>query len=234
MSLLEELNQINDVLIHRVRDTKFRSYGRLLSGFSETKIDELLTYMDRHTAIPESGNCYVASVNELEQLSIFEDFQNVTYGGMPIQMGYCNGRNSTYNGFEYHKSSELNIAVTDFMLVLEHSYDIREDGFYDNADAEVFFVEKGDIIEMYQTTLHLSPIRVSEEGFKDVVVLPQGTNTPLKDRSSIGRNDVESKLLLQTNKWVIAHPMRKPLIDQGAFPGIIGLNKELYYPKEHK
>ncbi len=37
---------------------------------------------------------------------------------MPIQIGYCNGRNTTYNGFEYHKGSEINIAVTDFMLVL--------------------------------------------------------------------------------------------------------------------
>ena len=39
----------------------------------------------------------------------------------------------------------------------------------------------------------------------------------------------EARLLLQRNKWVIAHPDREPLISQGAFPGIIGENKELKY-----
>ena len=39
----------------------------------------------------------------------------------------------------------------------------------------------------------------------------------------------ENKLLLQKNKWVIAHPEREPLIKQGAFPGLIGENKELKY-----
>ena len=39
----------------------------------------------------------------------------------------------------------------------------------------------------------------------------------------------ESKLLLQRNKWVIAHPQREPLIKQGAHPGLLGENKELHY-----
>ena len=39
----------------------------------------------------------------------------------------------------------------------------------------------------------------------------------------------ESKLLLQRNKWVIAHPEREPLIKQGAYPGLLGENKELHY-----
>ena len=37
---------------------------------------------------------------------------------MPIQIGYCNGPNSTLNGLEYHKSSEINIAITDMVLLL--------------------------------------------------------------------------------------------------------------------
>jgi hypothetical protein len=36
-------------------------------------------------------------------------------------------------------------------------------------------------------------------------------------------------LLLQKNKWVIAHPEREPLMKQGAFAGLIGENKELKY-----
>lgn len=90
-------------------------------------------------------------------------------------------------------------------------------------------MEKGTAIEMYQTTLHLSPCRVSDIGFKDVVILPRGTNTPLNnggtDEAAIG----EERLLLQRNKWVIAHPDREPLIKQGAYPGLLGENKELCY-----
>ena len=127
-----------------------------------------------------------------------------------------------------HKGSEINIAVTDFMLVLGHTWEIK-DNTYRIEDAKVFFVEKGTAIEMYQTTLHLSPCRVSDIGFKDVVILPRGTNTPLNnggtDEAAIG----EERLLLQRNKWVIAHPDREPLIKQGAYPGLLGENKELYY-----
>ena len=41
--------------------------------------------------------------------------------------------------------------------------------------------------------------------------------------------DSEARLLLQKNKWVISHPQREPLMKQGAFPGVIGPNKELFY-----
>ena len=85
---------------------------------------------------------------------------------------------------------------------------------------------------MYQTTLHLSPCRVCDEGFKDIVILPRGTNTPLSDEEKMIRDlstDPESELLLHKNKWVLAHPERQPLIDQGAHPGLIGENKELRY-----
>ena len=135
------------------------------------------------------------------------------------------GRNTTYNGFEYHKSPEINVAVTDFMLVLGASYEI-ENNTYKTEQAKVFFVPKGTAVEMYGTTLHLSPCRVCDSGFKDVVILPKGTNTPLENKII---TDEESKLLLQKNKWVIAHPEREPLIKQGAVAGLIGENKELKY-----
>ena len=43
------------------------------------------------------------------------------------------------------------------------------------------------------------------------------------------RGGKEAKLLLQRNKWVIAHPEREPLIKQGAWPGVLGENRELKY-----
>ena len=85
---------------------------------------------------------------------------------------------------------------------------------------------------MYETTLHLSPCRVNDRGFMDIVILPRGTNTPLTNDEKAMRDscpDPEARFLLQRNKWVIAHPERKPLIDQGAVPGLLGDNKELFY-----
>lgn len=230
MSLLEALNTCNDVKILSVEDKKFAGFGKILSGYD---VMPLLSYMESETTIPEEGNIYIASVPEMEETDVAKELQSTVYGGMPIQIGYCNGRNTTYNGFEYHKGSEINIAVNDFMLVLGHSYDI-ENNSYDISQAQVFFVPKGTVIEMYQTTLHLSPLRVCDEGFKDVVILPKGTNTPLKDEEKNQKNnagDLEQTLLLARNKWVIAHPDREPLIKQGAHPGVMGENKELFYPK---
>jgi len=41
--------------------------------------------------------------------------------------------------------------------------------------------------------------------------------------------EYEGKMLLQRNKWVLAHPEREALIKQGAVPGFLGENKELRY-----
>jgi hypothetical protein len=223
--MLKQLNEKNDVEILSVRDIRFESYGRIIDGFD---FSELLDYMEEQTEIPENGNIYTASVSEMENTDIAEKVKNLIYGEMPIEIGYCNGRNTTYNGFEYHKGSEINIAVTDFMLVLGHSWEIKENT-YKIEDAKVFFVEKGTAIEMYQTTLHLSPCRVCDEGFKDIVILPRGTNTPLEKKEQCLCENSEGRLLLQKNKWVIAHPEREPLIRQGAYPGLLGENKELFY-----
>ena len=216
--MLEILNAVNDVPVLSVFDPAFAPYGRVLEGCDFSRADE---YMLEKTDIPESGNIYVPSVPELEESELKSDIENTLYGSMPVQIGFCNGRNTTYNGFEYHKCSEINYAVTPFMLVLGHVWDIR-DNTYDIRSAQVFFA-----IEMYQTTLHLSPCRVCDEGFKDIVILSRGTNTPLEYKKT--NADPESVLLLQRNKWVIAHPEREPLIKQGAHPGVIGENKELFY-----
>lgn len=221
--MLERLNQVNDVIIRSVEDPEFASYGRIVTGYD---FSPLLTYLEEKTEIPEAGNIYVASEPGLEAFPVMQALQNSFYGEMPIQIGYCNGRNTTYNGFEFHKGSEINVAATDFMLVLGHTWEIQNNT-YRVEDAKVFFVKKGTAVEMYQTTLHLSPCRVTDEGFRDVVVLPRGTNTPLEHKGEAA--EAEAGLLLQKNKWVIAHPDREPLIKQGAHPGLLGENKELFY-----
>lgn len=223
MGVLEELNYKNDVKIYSVFDKEFSTFGNIIEGYD---FSILCDYMINNTSVPENGNIYIPSVAEMENSAVYNEVCQTIYGGMPIQIGYCNGRNSTYNGFEYHKGSEINIAVTDFMLVLGHTWQIEDKKFYVGNET-VFFVPKGTAIEMFQTTLHLSPCKTSGSGFMDIVILPKGTNTPLE--AEINKKDKESELLLQKNKWVIAHPEREPLIKQGAYPGLIGENKELYY-----
>ena len=237
--LLKHLNDVNDVKIYSVYDEEFKRFGRVHAGYD---LEELTSYMEEKTVIPDEGNMYIPSEEPMELTHIAKTIKSVIFGGMPIQIGFCNGRNSTYNGFEYHKCSEINIAVTDMMLVLGHLTDVSHCHF-NNDDATVFFVPKGTMIEMFQTTLHLSPLKVCDEGYKAVVILAEGTNTPLspkekRERDSIITNlanrneddkDVETALLLARNKWVIAHPDRTQLTDQGAYPGIIGENKELFY-----
>ena len=221
--LLEKLNRVNDVVIHSVFDDCFSTFGNVLDA---AVYAPLAQYLTENTAIPENGNVYVASDPGLEEKPEFELIEKTVYGGMPIQIGYCNGRNTTYNGFEYHKGSEINVAATDLMLVLGHTWQLK-DGCFTVGDETVFFVPQGTAIELFQTTLHLSPCRVCDAGFKAVVVLPRGTNTPLEERPSEPAG--EARLLLQKNKWVLSHPDREPLMKQGAFPGLIGANKELKY-----
>ncbi len=240
MEMLKLLNGLNDVPIYSVNDERFSSYGRVIEGYD---VSGLVRYMEEHTSIPGEGNVYVASDPEMEKDPAVSVISSAFYGGMAVQAGYCNGRNDTYNGFEYHKSSEINIAVTDFMLVLGHSYDIRYDEgipSYSISQAEVFFIPRGTVFEMFGNTLHLSPLRVCDEGFKAVVILQKGVNSELDEcekaarDESASKGDCEAKLLLKRAKWVIAHPDRKPLISQGAWPGVKGENKRLYYKEERK
>ncbi len=232
MTKLEELNLRNTVKINSARGASFRTYGRIIEGYD---VSGLIEYMEKETGIPESGNIYVPSVPEMEALPCAARLAESVFGGLPAEVGYCNGRNSTFNGFEYHKAGEINIAATDLMLALGHSWDISQDLKYSVDSAEVFFVEKGTVFEMFGTTLHLSPMKTCDEGFKAVVILPKGTNTPLSEEEktaaadAFAAGDSEARLLLQKGKWVISHPEREPLIKQGAWPGVIGENRELKY-----
>lgn len=199
--------------IQKVTDSSFQKYGKVLSGYDCT---ELLKEME-HTPLPEDV-IYVPSVEELETLDVAKDFQNSMYGGLPIQIGYCNGNNKTLNALEYHRNSEVNIAVTDMILLIGSQQDIKEDYTYDTSLVEAFFVPAGTAIEVYATTLHYAPCTAQEGGFRCVVILPKDTNTDITfDLKSEG----EDKLMTAKNKWLIAHEDAK--ID-GAFNGLRGEN----------
>ena len=123
-------------------------------------------------------------------------------GGLPIQIGYCNGNNHKLNAVEYHRNSEINIAVTDMILLLGWLPDVTDEFTYDTAKIEAFKVPAGTVVEMYETTLHYAPCNAADGGFKCVVILPKGTNTPIDFTLAA---DGEDKLMTAKNKWLIAH-----------------------------
>ena len=200
-----------------VTDVKFKKYGRVVK---DVDFEELIEEMKK-TPCPEDV-VYVASVPELEALPVFYELVERTYGEMPVQIGYCNGKNKLLNALEYHRSSEIDVAVSDLVLMLGKRADITEDFQYDSANVEAFLVPAGTAVEVFADTLHYAPCNTEESGFRMVVILPKGTNLDLMKKHENATD--EEKLLFGTNKWVIAHPDAKI---EGAFNVIIGENLKL-------
>ncbi len=201
------------MVIQKVTDASFQKYGKVIQGLPAADIIAAMA----STPVPEDV-IYVASVPELEACDSAGDIAYSLYGGMPIQIGYCNGHNKYLNALEYHRDSEINIAVKDLVLLLGQEQDIQADHTYDTSKVEAFLVPAGTVIEVYATTLHYAPCHVNEDGFQCVVVLPKGTNTDIRKEEGI---TLEDKLLFARNKWLIAHEDAK--VD-GAFNGLKGEN----------
>ena len=202
--------------IQNVTDASFRKYGKVLEGYDFTALIREM----KHTPVPENV-IYVASVEELESMDVAKELQNKGYGGLPIEIGYCNGHNRKLNAVEYHRNSEINVAVTDLVLLIGHQQDIEPDFTYDTTNIEAYLVPAGTGIEVYATTLHYAPCHVNDAGFQCVVVLPRGTNTELTFQTE---TDGEDRLQTAKNKWLIAHEDAKI---QGAFNGLKGKNISL-------
>lgn len=202
--------------IQNVTDASFRKYGKVLEGYD---FSALLKEM-KHTPVPDDV-VYVPSVEELEALDVAKALQNKGFGGIPIEIGYCNGHNKKLNAVEYHRSSEINVAVTDLVLLIGSQQDITDDFTYDTSKIEAFLVPAGTGIEVYATTLHYAPCTAyGEDGFRCVIVLPKDTNLDIDVKYSDG----ESRLMTARNKWLIAHEEANI---EGAFCGLKGKNIEV-------
>lgn len=204
------------MVIKKVTDPAFKKYGQILKNYD---CSEIIGTMKSSTPLP-SDVVYEPSVKVLETLDIFNELQDREYGGLPIQIGYCNGNNYMLNAVEYHRSSEINIAVTDLILLIGSQQDIEDDYSYDTSKIEAFLVPAGTAIEVYATTLHYAPCNVEDTGFKCVVVLPKDTNLPLEKSVEKAGEDA---LLFARNKWLIGHK-DTDLGSQGAFIGLVGEN----------
>ena len=98
--------------IYSVLDPEFKPYGKVLEGYDT---EELMKAMEA-ISLPEEGTAYRPGIESLEACSIFKELQDRQYGGMPIQLGMCWGRNTKLNCLEYHRDSEINIGDGAFIL----------------------------------------------------------------------------------------------------------------------
>lgn len=200
--------------VRKVADPAFKAYGRVITGYD---FSGLLKAME-HTPLPEDV-IYIPSLPEMEALSDAKELERGLYGQMPIQIGCCNGHNKKLNAVEYHRDSEVDIAVDDLILILGKQQDIEEDHTYDTSRMEAFLVPAGTAVEVYATTLHYAPCHVKDEGFRCVIVLPKGTNL---DMEPVDVKDPEDRLLFARNKWLIGHA--EGGLPEGAFIGLKGEN----------
>ena len=204
--------------IQKLTDASFGKYGKVVTEFS---FDKILKAME-HTPLPKDV-VYMPSVEELEALPEAVEICRKGFGGLPVQIGYCNGDNHKLNALEYHRSSEIDIAADDLILLLGRQQDIEAGDMYDTSKAEAFLVPAGTAVELYATTLHYAPCSAKESGFRCVIILPKGTNEELPFRPAA---EGENRLLTAVNKWLIAH---EEAGIEGAFCGLKGENITVWW-----
>ena len=186
--------------IYTVTDPEFAEYGKVFNGMDAECRGILRTL--KHTPLPK-GTGYVPEEPKLQKLAAAKEVKKHCFGGMPVQLGWCNGHNTKLNCLEYHRSSEFNLGTEDFIVLLARMSDIRN-GKLNTAKVKAFKVPAGTLVEVYATTLHYAPCHTdAKKGFRVLVALPKGTNTNRPQMKKLGGDD---ELLWARNKWLLAHP----------------------------
>ena len=205
--------------IYKVSDPEFKSYGRIIKGHD---VSEIISALKSSTPLPE-GCGYVPEEEALQVLSSAQAFGKSAFGGLPVQLGWCNGHNTKLNCLEYHKSSEVVLGTEDFVLLVAMESEI-ENGKLDTKKVKAFLAPKGIAVEVYATTLHYAPCHVDpDKGFRVLIMLPKGTNTEKPEIKSVTNED---KMLWANNKWLLAHP-ESDEAKLGAYIGLEGENIDL-------
>ncbi len=201
----------NKIKLYSIHDEQFKQYGQVI----HCPFTALFEREAQKIEIPATGCSYRASVEAFEQEGAKEYFERY-FGEMPAQIGYCWGRNNTLNALEWHKNSEINVALEDMIILLGDQRQMQGDTF-DTALIKAFLVKKGEAVEVYQTSLHYCPSMTDGKVFKSVVILPKDTNTALTQPT-------QDKRLVAKNKWLICHPDCKKLVESGRVVGLKGEN----------
>ena len=207
--------------IFSVFDPEFKPYGKVVTGMEEM-CAEILEGL-KQTPLPE-GVGYVPTDPILQELPAATEVSENLYGGMPVQLGWCNGHNTRLNCLEYHRDSEFNLGTEDFILLLAKMEDIDENGKLDTAKVKAFRAPAGALVECYATTLHYAPCHCdASKGSRVLIALPWLTNT---DKPHLTVLSPEDKLLWARNKWLLAHAESSEAAD-GAYVGLIGENIDI-------
>ncbi len=206
--------------IYSVLDPEFKSYGQVVTGMEET-VKEILSVLK--DAPQPKGVDYVPEYAPLQELPAATEVSEHLYGGMPVQLGWCNGHNTKLNCLEYHRDSEFNLGTEDFILLLAKQDEIV-DGVLDTAKIKAFKAPAGVLVECYATTLHYAPCHCDPaKGFRVLVALPKGTNT---EKPNMARKAPEDKMLWACNKWLLAHKESNEAA-AGAHIGLTGENIDI-------
>lgn len=207
--------------IYSIYDKEFREYGKVIKGID---CKELINAMN-NIEMPSSGVCYQPGIGSLEACNVYDDFFSSVFGGMPVQLGMCWGYNTKLNCLEYHRDSEFNLGVNEFILLLAKQSDI-DNFMLDTSTVKAFKVPAGVLIEVFATTLHYAPCHTNPlEGFRVLVALPKGTNT---EKPLLKGLCNEEKYLTARNKWLLPHPDSDEA-KNGAVVGLTGVNIDIIH-----
>ena len=101
--------------------------------------------------------------------------------------------------------------LDDILMVLGKRQILDQRGQIDpQKDGQLFYVPKGSVVELYNTTLHYAPIQITNAGYKVIVVVLQGTNLPLPDGFKS-----DNPRVVKQGKFQVVHPSRTDKIAQG-------------------
>ena len=201
-----------------VFDEAFRPYGRVVEGYPTEGLLAALA----ETPVTD-GVVYEPRVQSLHDGKDAEALGEALFGGMPFQLGFCNGHNTKLNCLEFHRDSEFNLGVEDFILLIARQDEII-DGKLDTSKVVAFKAPAGVLVEVYATTLHYAPCHVDAgKGFHVLVALPAGTNTDYRPENKA--NALEA-MLWARNKWLLAHPDSDEAT-QGAVVALTGENIDI-------
>lgn len=204
--------------IYSVTDAEFAPYGRVVEGYPTAGILAALA----ETPLPD-GVVYTPREDAIHAAPDAEQVGEALFGGMPFQLGYCNGHNTKLNCLEYHRDSEFNLGTQDFILLLARQDEIV-DGVLDTAKVKAFRAPAGVMVEVYATTLHYAPCHVDPaKGFQVLVALPANTNTDYRPANNANPMD---HMLWARNKWLLAHADSDEA-KAGAVVALTGVNIDL-------
>ena len=186
--------------IYSIYDPEFKAYGQIVNGL-DAEVKQILEVLA--DAPQPEGVDYVPTDPALQNLPAAQAISDHCFGGMPAQLGWCNGHNTKLNCLEYHRDSEFNLGTEDFILLLAKQDEIVDD-ILDTACVKAFKAPAGVLIECFATTLHYAPCHADPaKGFRVLVALPWLTNT---DRPVMENKIPEDAIMTARNKWLLAHP----------------------------